>query len=299
MKYYRRKILMAVLQCFGGSLSAIELQKYLFLFTRKQEGSKAFDFIPYKRGCFSYQAQWDINALIAKGYLKEKEHDVLEIAQADNYMLMLDMFDQNYLRQLKDTFANFSQEDVIRYTYQKYPFYAIKSIIAKQVLADYPEDLAKIEKQKRHFTEPLLFTIGYEGISFEEYLKRLIINDVHVLCDVRKNAYSQKYGFSKAPLQKACEGIGVKYVHVPQLGIESEKRQELNTQADYDRLFDEYEKTTLKDNTEALQYVRDLIKTDQRVALTCFEKDPKQCHRSRVAAALMRFDDRDYELKLL
>ena len=297
MKYYRRKILMALLQCFGGSLSAIELQKYLFLFTRKQE-AKSFDFIPYKYGCFSYQAQWDISALKTKGYLTEEDND-LKISQPDNYMLMLDMFEQSYIRQLKTEFEGYSKDDIIRYTYQRFPYYAIKSTIADSILSDCPEYLVKIEKQKRHFTEPQLFTIGYEGISLETYLNRLIINDVHTLCDVRKNAYSQKYGFSKAQLQKECEGIDIKYVHVPQLGIESEKRQALNTQADYDALFDEYEKTTLRDNTEALQYVRNLIKSDQRVALTCFEKDPKQCHRSRVAKALMQFEDRDYELKLL
>lgn len=298
MKYYRRKILMAVLQCFGGSLSAIELQKYLFLFTRKQQDNKAFDFIPYKYGCFSYQVQWDISALKTKGYLTENDN-VLKISQSDNYMLMLDMFDQGYLRQLKTEFEGYTKDAVIRYTYQKFPYYATKSTIAESVLADFPESLEKIENQKRHFTEPQLFTIGYEGVSLETYLNKLIINDVHTLCDVRKNAYSQKYGFTKAQLQKECEGVDIKYVHVPQLGIESEKRQQLNTQADYDALFDEYEKTTLKDNTEALQYVRNLIKTDKRVALTCFEKDPKQCHRSRVAKALMQFDDRDYELKLL
>ncbi|MBQ3691527.1 MAG: DUF488 domain-containing protein [Bacteroidales bacterium] len=298
MKYYRRKILMAVLQCFGGSLSAIELQKYLFLFTRKQEENKAFDFIPYKYGCYSYQAQWDISALKTKGYLTENDN-IISISQKDNYLALLDLFDQSYLRQLKSDFEGYSKEDVIRYTYQKFPYYATKSTIAQDVLKDCPEYLTKIESQKRHLSEPQLFTIGYEGISLETYLNKLIINDVHTLCDVRKNAYSQKYGFTKAQLQKECEGVGIRYVHVPQLGIESEKRQELNTQADYDRLFDEYEKTTLKDNFEALQYVRNLIKTDQRVALTCFEKDPKQCHRSRVAKALMQFDDRDYELKLL
>ena len=288
---------MAVLQCFGGSLSAIEFQKYLFLFTRKQE-VKAFDFIPYKYGCYSYQAQWDISALKAKGFLTESDN-ALMVSQKDNYVAMLDMFDQCALRQIKETFGNYSKEDIIRYTYQNYPYYATKSTIAQDILAEYPESLEKIEKQKRHFSEPQLFTIGYEGVSFEEYLNKLIINDVHILCDVRKNAYSQKYGFSKAPLQKACEGIGVKYIHVPQLGIESDKRQSLNTQADYDRLFDEYERTTLKENAVALQYVRDLIRTDKRVALTCFEKDPKQCHRSRVAAALMKFEDKDYTLKLL
>lgn len=36
MLYYRRKILLALIEAFGGHLTAKQLQKYLFLFTRKQ-----------------------------------------------------------------------------------------------------------------------------------------------------------------------------------------------------------------------------------------------------------------------
>ncbi|MCS2389053.1 DUF488 domain-containing protein [Bacteroides thetaiotaomicron] len=62
-----------------------------------------------------------------------------------------------------------------------------------------------------------------------------------MLCDVRKNAYSQKYGFSKGQLEKACTGVGIKYIHIPQLGIESEQRQDLKSQKDYEILFESYE----------------------------------------------------------
>ncbi len=67
-----------------------------------------------------------------------------------------------------------------------------------------------------------------------------------MLCDVRKNAYSQKYGFSKSQLQKACEGVGISYIHMPELGINSDKRQHLISQSDYDLLFEDYEKNTLQ-----------------------------------------------------
>ena len=127
-----------------------------------------------------------------------------------------------------------SQTDLIRYTYTHYPYYATKSTIAKDILTT--EELAKIEKQKRKFEDPVLFTIGYEGISLETYINKLIINDIHVLCDVRKNAYSQKYGFSKSQLEKACKGVGIQYIHIPQLGIDSEQRQDLKSQKDYDNL---------------------------------------------------------------
>ena len=41
----------------------------------------------------------------------------------------------------------------------------------------------------------------------------------------------------RSQLQNACEGVGIKYKHIPDLGIDSDKRQELNTQTDYNNLF--------------------------------------------------------------
>ena len=133
----------------------------------------------------------------------------------------------------------------------------------------------------------------------ETYINKLIINDINILCDIRKNAYSQKYGFSKSQLEKACSGVGIQYIHIPQLGINSDQRQDLRSQKDYDILFDTYERTTLKDNQQALLYIRALIEKNKRIALTCFEANPKQCHRSRVAKHLMQLPDINYNLKHL
>ena len=184
---------------------------------------------------------------------------------------------------------------MVAYTYRKWPFTAINSAIKEKLLNK--EELAKVQAQKDRFaqTESMLFTIGYEGFTLETYLRQLISNDIRLLCDVRKNAFSMKYGFSKAILQKSCEGVGIKYVHVPELGIESEQRQTLKTQHDYDVLFERYELTTLQNNWKYLLEVRNLISQYGRICLTCFEKDPRQCHRTRVAQALMRLPDIDYK----
>lgn len=103
-----------------------------------------------------------------------------------------------------------------------------------------------------------------------------------------------KYGFSKAILEKACIGVGIEYVHMPQLGIDSSKRQTLKSQRDYDTLFDEYERTTLKENRSFLLQLRSIVERDNRVCLTCFEKDPRQCHRTRIAKALMSLPNHEY-----
>lgn len=297
--YYRRKIILALLSEFGGKLTAKQFQKYLFLFTRKQE-TISFDFVPYRYGCFSFQANQDVATLTNYGYCKIteiKKVRFFELTKNDNFINTLKPEDRKSLLDIKEQFGNLSQKELIRYTYRQYPYYAIKSVIAENLLNS--TELNAIELQKQHYSEKQLFTIGYEGISLETYINKLIINDVNVLCDVRKNAYSQKYGFSKKTLELACKSVDIEYIHIPDLGIVSDKRQELHTQADYDILFQEYEKTTLKENKASLLVIRNLLDKGKRVALTCFEKDPKQCHRTCVTNALMQLPDTDYQLKYL
>jgi uncharacterized protein (DUF488 family) len=298
MLYYRRLIMLAILKAFGGSMSAKYLQKLLFLFDRiRQRDDTIYDFVPFKYGCYSFQAHQDVLTLNKYGYISLKEDNSLLITLIPGKKIEkdIDIFDATCISDLKDKYANMDEKALIKYTYINYPFYAINSVMAKEILND--DELKKVESQKRTHKESMLFTIGYEGISLENYIKKLIVNDIHMLCDVRKNAYSQKFGFSKKNLQEACEGVDIKYMHIPQLGIESEYRQELKTQADYDALFQVYEKTTLQDNWDYLLHVRDIIEKYNRVALTCFEHDPKQCHRGRVAKYLMQLPDIKYDLK--
>ena len=115
---------------------------------------------------------------------------------------------------------------------------------------------------------------------------RLIRNNVQTLVDVRRNPLSRKYGFSKTTLSDTVQKMGIEYRHLPELGIASDKRQELNTQADYDRLFDAYEKNDLKKNKAALQQLFSIFLDRRRVAITCFEAHVCMCHRGRVANAL-------------
>ena len=299
MLYYRRKILLALLETFGGQLTAKSLQKYLFLLTRKQE-TKAFDFVPYKYGCFSFQANQDIATMGKYGYLEVSDTETgryIVLKERKDYSAELNLFDRLILSSIKSEFGDMSQNDLIRYTYVNYPFYATKSAIASQILTQ--EEQNKVAAQVRTFTEPVLFTIGYEGLSLEAYINKLIINDVRVLCDVRKNAYSQKYGFSKSQLQQACTGVGIEYIHIPELGIESAERQTLVSQQDYDMLFARYEQTTLKANEPYLGIILNKITEKGRVALTCFEREPVQCHRGRVAKKLMSLPNKEYDLKNL
>ncbi len=144
---------------------------------------------------------------------------------------------------------------------------------------------------------PPLFTIGYEGISLEEYLNRLIRNNVKVLVDVRNNPLSMKYGFSKSQLKRFCENLGLLYVHLPEVGIQSEQRQQLKDQIDYDKLFEVYRKNNLTKTIPAQTEILLLLQEHKRIALTCFEANICQCHRKHLAEAIEKLPGFKYTVK--
>lgn len=294
MIYYRRKILLALLEKSDGNLTAKRLQKLLFLITQLQK-DKSYYFVPYKYGCFSFQANQDLQTLRKYGELKISDTEkgrFIELNSEKSFFDLLKKDDKLIVNKIVNQFQNYSQNELIRYTYLNHPYYSINSTILDELLNNAEKEIVYQEKITK--TENILFSIGYEGISLEEYLNLLIKNDVRVLCDVRKNALSQKYGFSKSQLKGACEGVGIKYIHIPELGINSDKRRELNCQNDYDELFKEYEEDTLKYREDSLFFIQDLIKEENRVAITCFEKNKTQCHRTRVLNAIMNLPNVNY-----
>lgn len=284
---------MALLQIFDGQLDKIRLQKLLFLFANKQSKAE-YDFIPYKFGCYSYSANADMTAMVTRGFLTEDEKTFSKTDPTD-YLKQVKPADLKLLQEVKNHYGKMSANALMKHTYINYPFYAIKSEVAEAILSQ--EEFEKVIKAKPKSNKTVLFTIGYEGISLEEYLVRLIKNDVKVLVDVRNNPLSMKYGFSKSQLKKYCTSLGIEYIHIPEVGIQSDQRQELNTQSDYDTLFALYRKNNLTQTTAQQMQILHLLKHHKRIALTCFEANICQCHRKHLAEAIETLPDFDYEVK--
>lgn len=291
--YYRRKILLALLEAFDNRLEKISLQKLLMLLTKQQQ-KPDFHFVPYKFGCFSFQANADLVTMTKYNQTAMEDNCWIK-TDKEKYLLGLKERDRQAIRYVKLQYGNKTAEELIKYTYVKFPYFAVNSTIAKERLSQ--EEYKRVLDAQPKSNRTILYTIGYEGISLEEYLNKLILNDIKVLCDVRKNSLSMKYGFSKSQLQKACEGVGIKYIHIPDLGIDSDKRQELNTQTDYDRLFKTYCSDILPQTIEIQENLLSLLKKEQRIALTCFEANICQCHRKHLADAIAKLPEFKYELK--
>lgn len=291
--FYRRKIVLALLQLFDKQTDKISLQKLLFLFT-KHQAKPEYDFIPYKFGCFSYSANADLTAMVNKGILSETISHFTS-NETINYFNTLKADDKKLMLYVKDQYGKMNADALMKHTYLNFPYWAINSIKAKEILT--LQQLEKVNNSRPKNDETVLYTIGYEGISLEEYLNRLIKNGVKILVDVRNNPLSMKYGFSKSQLQRYCNSLGIEYVHYPEVGIQSEQRQELHTQADYDKLFAVYCKQNLTKTTSSQEKILNLLKEHKRIALTCFEANICQCHRKHLAEAIENLPNFDYEVK--
>lgn len=293
--YYRRKLILALLQQFGGTLGKTNFQKLLLLLTKLQERPD-YHFVPYRYGCFSFQSMADISAMIKYNQVTVDTHGINKTDESD-YIFQLKAADSSALHQLFLLHGKKNYKELITYTYNKFPYYAIHSEIAARYLSN--TDLNKVRQSKPVNDQVILYTIGYEGIALEEYLNRLIQKDVRMLVDVRNNPLSMKYGFSKAQLINACKSVGIDYVHIPEVGIIAEQRQALKTQQDYDDLFIKYRKVNLAVTLSEQQYILSLLKTKGRIALTCFEANICQCHRKHLAEAITRLPGWKYRLEHL
>lgn len=262
-KYKRQRFLLSFVQQLKDGATATDIQKLVFLYTMKEK-SKYYEFLPYKYGPYSFQLAEDISILCKNHFFRMKgSHICAADEKANGFQFSIDDERGNHL---------------IKKTYREYPYYSINSEIIGKLFSGDEAEKFKNEKKNYSQSNQMLFTLGYEGKSLESFMNILIQNDVHLLCDVRRNPLSRKFGFSKNKLEHISKTIGIKYVHIPELGIDSEKRTSLDTIEDYNDLFREYTLTLPKLKTK-LEEVYLLLCSNNRIALMCFEKEPHMCHR--------------------
>ena len=129
-----------------------------------------------------------------------------------------------------------------------------------------------------------LFTIGYEQAKPAAVLNELKRAKIELLVDTRAVAASRRPGFSKRQLAASLDEAGIDYLHLQKLGTPAEGRAAARS-GDTDRLWRIYDKHINKaEPQEELAELVKLIKSGKRIALLCYCRDPKACHRSRIVA---------------
>ena len=130
-----------------------------------------------------------------------------------------------------------------------------------------------------------LATIGYEGVSLAAFLATLKAAGVTLLLDVRELPISRRKGFSKTPLSQALLKAGIGYQHERALGAPRQIRHRLREDRDLKRYFADFREYLATQDGLLDELARTLSGC---VALLCFERNPAECHRSVVVAALAK-----------
>jgi uncharacterized protein (DUF488 family) len=124
-----------------------------------------------------------------------------------------------------------------------------------------------------------LLTIGYQGSTPESLFATLRAAEARVLIDVRAVPWSRRADFTKAALAEAAAAAGLRYVHLAGLGNPA-KTDPTGGPGMAAHLASPAGRAALE-SAAAL-----MADSGGSVALMCMERDPAQCHRSAVAAAL-------------
>lgn len=128
-----------------------------------------------------------------------------------------------------------------------------------------------------------LYTIGYERADLTGFISTLQQAEVTVLLDVRAAPHSRRPGFSKKELARALADVGMEYRHEGELGVPKALRDKVRSDQDYDDFFDQYARL-LEDREELMRALTQSV--DGGVALMCYERDHRICHRQMAADRL-------------
>lgn len=279
--YKRQRFLLSYIRQLNESITATDIQKLIFLYIM-EEKSEYYEFVPYRFGPYSFQLAEDIDILCRNNYLNKDGSRIKAMG--------------DYQPELLFAITPERGNKLIKKTYREYPYYAINSEIVSRLFSGDEADYFRSKRYMYSQQDQMLFTIGYEGRSVESFMNILIQNDIHMLCDVRRNPLSRKFGFSKNKLEHIANTVGIKYVHIPELGIESKKRTYLNSEYDYCCLFADYAKTLPK-LKPYLEKFYSFLCAENRIALMCYEKEPEMCHRHVVRDYLVKtYETRSIDL---
>lgn len=256
-------------------VSHLEMVKWCFLLATEMPskgGDSFYQFVPYQYGPFSFALFQEMNKLIEEGLIKLP--DKKSWSATGHYDCVDDLKSQvrTDIFDIVKIFGNQKIDDVVEHIYTKYPYYTINSRIKNLM--------------HRPIGRTAIYTAGYEGLQVDGFMDMLIKNGIVQILDVRRNPIARRYGFHKKTLDRISQSLELKYRHIPELGIASEDRKQLESPEDYRELFEVYEKS-LSMLSEKLEELVPLV-TVQPSVLICMESDPAFCHRNILAKALAK-----------
>lgn len=128
----------------------------------------------------------------------------------------------------------------------------------------------------------VIYTIGYEATNIDRFIETLKIVGIKHLADVRAVAVSRKKGFSKRSLAERLDKEGIGYVHFIDLGDPKPGRDAAHA-GNFDLFRSIYADQLETDAAQSALRELAAIAQELPTCLLCFERLPRDCHRSIVA----------------
>lgn len=265
----------------GEGVSKIKLMKWLFLLRNETDidiEKSFYDFLPYHYGPFSFTVYRDLSELKRDGLVDYDDRNVW--LKNEDVAKSFSNLSKKYTTSISSIIKNFgdmSQKKLISYVYKQYPWYASRSKLLKTNLPT-PD------------TKPRIFhTLGYEGMSIDNFLNNIMLYQIENVIDIRSNPNSRKYGFSKKALTRLCDKLGINYYHFSNLGIPSTYRQGVDSFSDddYEQLWNLYENKILKNEQDSINELCDIVRNKSSI-LFCFENAHETCHRNKLSKIISK-----------
>lgn len=272
----RQQFLLRAIAISDKPPTRFQLVKWAFLArheTGLAEDASFYDFVPYKYGPFSFLLYHELERLKSEGLLREMDDQLtvagtsLEAGQSRQASLS-----RQAAEEVVSSYGRLSYRALKESVYSRYPWYASRTNSDGHARSGQPEPHT-------------IYTVGYEGKSIDRLLDGLLREGVQRIIDVRANAYSRKYGFIGGRMLRLVRKLGIDYLNVPQVGIPSSMRPDLNDLGAVQKVLDWYERVALGDCTESVSAVARLA-TQTSSVLLCYEGDAGRCHRGRLAKHL-------------
>jgi len=170
-----------------------------------------------------------------------------------------------------------------------------KQIKFAQLILKNGWSVKQAEEALIEFLNDTIFTIGYEGRSFEELVNLLKKYNIKVVLDIRHDIDFVKPEFSIEFLKKHLQKEGIKYIHVKELGVPKLIREPyINGKFSYD-CFRQWYLWWIEKHRESWERHIQSAKRIGYIALLCYERHPKPigsqkhyCHRHIFAEYLIK-----------
>ena len=279
----RQKVILSLIDQMGGQksdgtqgkVSRLQLVKWAFLLEKEGKMKAFYQFVPYHYGPFSFTLYHELEGLIRNSYIIESTKDRIQ-RRSDVASPQIDTTLGNEINNFSRKYNSLSTDALINHVYSHYPWFTINT------------QKPGHRREKRPKGKCAVYTAGYEGLHIDGFLNILLKAGIQKVIDVRCNPVSRRYGFHKSTLSRLCQKLDIKYTHVPEVGIPSELRSNLQQPSDYTQLFQNYKQKILSQQQDIVKRIASQMVSEPSV-LVCMEENPCFCHRSHLAEQIANF----------